>query len=163
MVLKPNWLTYAMARVLDDDITRDQRHGVLDHTDFSRIWRDYDCWLFPVFLRMSECFLISYQLASRHRVAAKIRVPLLLPHSLPTELPSWSSMLSDQPEVRMVFDLDFVPDGIMSWFIVLTHHYSQDLHWREGVRPQYDGHQADVVLNPSTRQALEAGAWAGTI
>jgi hypothetical protein len=45
-----------------------------------------------------------------------------------------------------------VPDGIMSWFIVLTHHYSQDLHWREGVRLRYDGHQADVVLNPSTRQ-----------
>jgi hypothetical protein len=61
-------------------------------------------------------------------------------------------VLPDQPEVRMVFDLDFVPDGIMSWFIVLTHHYSQDLHWREGVRLHYDGHQADVVLNPSTRQ-----------
>ena len=52
----------------------------------------------------------------------------------------------------MVFDLDFVPDGIMSWFIVLTHHFSQDLHWREGVRLQYEGHQAHVELNPSTRQ-----------
>ena len=64
----------------------------------------------------------------------------------------WAEVLPDQPEVRMVFDLDFVPDGIMSWFIVLTHHFSQDLHWREGVRLQYEGHQAHVELNPSTRQ-----------
>lgn len=152
VVLKPDWLTGAMARVLDDAVTRDQRHGVLDHADFPRIWRGYDRRLYPVFTRMLERFLISYQLeeiAPGHRQSM---IPLLLPHSPPAALPPWSEILPDQPEVRMVFDLDFVPDGIMSWFIVLTHHYSQDLHWREGVRLQYDGHQAHVELNPSTRQ-----------
>ena len=152
VVLKPNWLTQAMARVLDDDVTRDQRHGLLDHADFPRIWAGYDRRLYPVFLRMLERFLISYQLEEPEPGRKQSMVPLLLPHSPPSQLPPWPEVLPDQPEVRMVFDLDFVPDGIMSWFIVLTHHYSQDLHWREGVRLQYDGHQADVVLNPSTRQ-----------
>ena len=152
VVLKPNWLTQAMAHVLDDDVTRDQRHGVLDHADFPRIWAGYDRRLYPVFLRMLERFLISYQLEEPEPGHKQSMVPLLLPHSPPAQLPPWSAVLPDQPEVRMVFDLDFVPDGIMSWFIVLTHHYSQDLHWREGVRLHYDGHQADVVLNPSTRQ-----------
>ena len=152
VVLKPNWLTQAMARVLDDDVTRDQRHGLLDHADFPRIWAGYDRRLYPVFLRMLERFLISYQLEEPEPGRKQSMVPLLLPHSPPAQLPPWPEVLPDQPEVRMVFDLDFVPDGIMSWFIVLTHHYSQDLHWREGVRLHYDGHQADVVLNPSTRQ-----------
>jgi hypothetical protein len=47
---------------------------------------------------------------------------------------------------------NFVPPGIMSWFIVLTHTYTQGLHWREGVRLQYNEHQAEVVLNPSSRE-----------
>ena len=152
VVLKPDWLTGAMARVLDDAVTRDGRHGVLDHADFPRIWHGYDRRLYPVFTRMLERFLISYQLEEPAPGRRQSMVPLLLPHSPPAELPPWAEVLYDQPEVRMVFDLDFVPDGIMSWFIVLTHHFSQDLHWREGVRLQYEGHQAHVELNPSTRQ-----------
>ena len=152
IVLKPNWLTQATARVLDDAITRDEHHGVLEHGDFPRIWHDYERGLHHNFLRMLEKFLISYQLEEREPGRRQSLVPLLLPHRPPVDLPPWDTVLRDQPEVRMVFDLDFVPPGIMSWFIVLTHHYSQDLHWREGVRLQYEGHQADVVLNPSTRQ-----------
>lgn len=152
IVLKPNWLTQATARVLDDVITRDRRHGVLEHKDFPRIWQDYERRLYPVFLRMLEKFLISYQLEEHRPGLQQSLVPLLLPHRPPPDLPKWETVLPDQPEVRMVFDMDFVPPGIMSWFVVLTHHYSQDLHWREGVRLQYEGHQADVVLNPSTRQ-----------
>ncbi|MSP13971.1 MAG: hypothetical protein EXR62_13575, partial [Chloroflexi bacterium] len=152
VVLKPNWLTEAMARVLDDAATRDQHQGVLDHADFGRIWPGYDRRLYPVFLRMLERFLISYQLEELPPRRRQSLVPLLLPHSPPAGLPPWPDVLPGQPEVRMVFELDFVPDGIMSWFIVLTHHYSQDLHWREGVRLHYDGHQAHVELNPSTRQ-----------
>ena len=152
MVLKPNWLTEAMARVLDDAVTRDQRHGVLEHADFPRIWRGYDRRLYPVFTRMLERFLISYQLEEPEAGRRQSMVPLLLPHSPPAGLPPWAEVLPDQPEVRMVFDLDFVPDGIMSWFIVLTHHYSQDLHWREGVRLQYEGHQAMSSSTPVPRQ-----------
>lgn len=152
IVLKPNWLTQATARVLDDAVTGDDRHGVLEHADFPRIWAGYERRLYPVFLRMLEKFLISYELEEGEPGRRQSLVPLLLPHRPPADLPKWETVLPGQPEVRMVFDLDFVPPGIMSWFIVLTHHYSQDVHWREGVRLHYEGHQADVVLNPSTRQ-----------
>ncbi|MCP4543148.1 MAG: hypothetical protein GY832_39040, partial [Chloroflexi bacterium] len=46
----------------------------------------------------------------------------------------------------------FTPPGVMSWFIVLTHPYTTGVHWREGVRLEYEGHQAEVVLNPSTHE-----------
>jgi internalin A len=160
VVLKPNWLTQAISRVLDDDVTR-ENGGILAHADFPRIWdkdengEPYERRLYPLFLRLMERFLISFELDSQppHRQATHSLVPLLLPHTPPEEMPPWSQVLPDQPEVKMVFRLiNFVPPGIMSWFISLTNLYTQGLHWREGVRLQYKEHQAQVVLNPSTRE-----------
>ncbi|MBC8264797.1 MAG: leucine-rich repeat domain-containing protein [Anaerolineales bacterium] len=160
VVLKPNWLTRAISRVLDDDVVR-ENGGILAHADFPRIWdKDeqdvpYERRLYPCFLRLMERFLISFQLGSKSptRRDARSLAPLLLPHNLPEGMPPWSDVLPDQPEINMVFRLtDFVPPGIMSWFIVLTSPYTQGLHWREGVRLQYEDHQAQVELNPSKRE-----------
>jgi Leucine-rich repeat (LRR) protein len=160
VVLKPNWLTRAISRVLDDDVTR-ENDGILAHADFPRIWdkdengQPYERRLYPLFLRLMETFLISFELDSQppHQQATRSLVPLLLPHSPPEAMPPWSEVLPDQPQVKMVFRLlNFVPPGIMSWFIVLTNPYTQGLHWREGVRLQYKEHQAQAVLNPSTRE-----------
>ncbi|HYN89198.1 MAG TPA: COR domain-containing protein, partial [Ardenticatenaceae bacterium] len=156
--LKPNWLTRAMSRVLDSERVRANR-GVLEHAWFAHIWerdeegRPYDPEHYPLFLRLMERFLISFQLEADtvHHRPARSLVPLLLPHAPPAELAPWDGVLPGQPEIRMVFRLKaFVPPGLMSWFIVLTHHYTQGLHWREGVRVAYEGHQAEAVLNPST-------------
>jgi small GTP-binding protein len=160
VVLKPNWLTHAISRVLDDDLTR-SRGGILEHTDFSHLWdkdendQPYERRLYPLFLRLMERFLISFQLETDapHQKAMRSLVPLLLPHSLPEGMLPWQEVRRDQPEIKMVFRMkDFVPPGIMSWFIVLTQAYTQGLHWREGVRLQYEEHQAEVVLNPSKRE-----------
>jgi len=158
VVLKPNWLTQTMARVLDDAVTRDTNLGVLNHHDFRRLWPEheanmrYERRLYPLFHRLLERFLLCYRLENETQGQAQSLVPLLLPHTLPANLPAWSTVLSDQPQIRMLFKLDFVPPGIMSWFIVLSHHYSQNFQWREGVRLRYEGHEADVVLNASTRE-----------
>ncbi len=157
VVLKPNWLTQTMARVLDDALTR-TRQGVLDHRDFGRLWpltetaMKYERRLYPLFLRMLERFLICYQLEDHPDGHEQSLVPLLLPHAPPVDLLPWDKMLPDQPEIRLCFKLDFTPPGLMSWFIVLSHQYSQGVHWREGVRLQYEKHQAEVVLNPSMRE-----------
>ncbi|MCP4363601.1 MAG: GTPase [Chloroflexi bacterium] len=160
VVLKPNWLTRAISRVLDDDNVR-KNGGIINHADFGRIWdvdengEPYERRLYPLFLRLMERFLISFQLESKEagKPATQSLVPLLLAHTPPPNMPVWENVLHDQPEIRMVFRLvNFVPPGIMSWFITLTHLYSQGLHWREGVRLQYEGHQAQVELNPSQRE-----------
>lgn len=157
VVLKPNWLTQTMARVLDDDLTRN-RQGVLDHRDFGRLWplteakMKYERRLYPLFQRMLERFLICYQLETHPNGHEQSLAPLLLPHAPPADLRPWPQLLPDQPEIRLCFKLDFVPPGLMSWFIVLSHHYSQGIHWREGVRLQYEQHQAEVILNPSVRE-----------
>lgn len=159
VVLRPNWLTQAISRVLDDDSIK-HNNGILAHSDFPRIWdrdddgRPYEKHLHARFLHLMERFLISFRLESGHvgQPASQSLVPIRLNHA-PPPMPQWEEILPGQPEIQMVFRMrDFVPPGIMSWFIVLTHDYTQNLNWREGVRLQYKRHQAEVTLNPSRRE-----------
>jgi internalin A len=160
VVLKPNWLSKAISRVLDDEPTR-RNGGVLAHSELARIWdRDenggrYERRLYPFFLRLMEKYLISFRLESGtpDKESTHSLVPLLLPYDPPRGMPPWCKVLPGKPEINMVYRLqNYVPPGLMSWFIALTHRYTQGLHWREGVRLKYRDHQAEVVLNPSKQE-----------
>jgi internalin A len=160
IVLKPNWVTKAISRVLVDEATS-KRQGILLHTDLPRIWavdedgQPYESHLYPVFLRLMERFYLSYQIEADtpgdHSTSSLI--PQLLPYQPPIGLPTWpKSPPVGQTQVEMVYRFDFLPPGIMSWFIVRTHRFNQDLHWREGVLLAYEGHQARAELNPMQRE-----------
>jgi internalin A len=160
IVLKPNWVTKAISHVLDDEATSIAK-GILPHSELPRIWavdeegQPYEPHLYPIFLRLMERFYLSYQIEedspSDHSKASLI--PQLLPYQPPISLPAWPrSPTQGQTQVEMVYRFDFLPAGIMSWFIVRTHRYSQNLHWREGVLLTYEGHQARVELNPMLRE-----------
>jgi internalin A len=160
IVLKPNWVTKAISRVLDDEaISKEQ--GILLHSDLPRIWavdeegQPYESYLYPIFLRLMERFYLSYQIEADapgdHSTSSLI--PQLLPYQPPISLPTWpKSPPAGQTQVEMVYRFDFLPPGIMSWFIVRTHRFSQNLHWREGVLLAYEGHQARAELNPMQRE-----------
>src|SRR6266702_357808 len=160
VVLKPNWVTKAISRVLDDEATS-KKQGILLHSDLPRIWavdeegQPYESHLYPIFLRLMERFYLSYQIEADspgdHSTSSLI--PQLLPYQPPTGLSMWpKSPPEGQTQVEMVYRFDFLPPGIMSWFIVRTHRFSQDLHWREGVLLAYEGHQARAELNPMQRE-----------
>ena len=160
VVLKPNWVTKAISYVLEDDATRDAG-GILAHSELPHIWatdedgRAYEPHLYPVFLRLMERFDLSYQIETDipggHPTHSL--VPQLLPHQPPPNLPPWPRVPAQgQVLVEMVYRFDFVPAGIMSWFIVRTHRYTQGLHWREGVVLAYENHYARVELNPMLRE-----------
>src|SRR6266704_2401120 len=160
VVLKPNWVTKAISRVLDDEATS-KKQGILLHSDLPRIWavdeegQPYESHLYPIFLRLMERFYLSYQIEADspgdHSTSSLI--PQLLPYQPPTGLPTWpKSPAAGQSQVEMVYRFDFLPPGIMSWFIVRTHRFSQDLHWREGVLLAYESHQARAELNPMQRE-----------
>jgi hypothetical protein len=160
VVLKPNWVTRAISRVLDDKVVEDAK-GILEHAQLPSIWSvdddglPYEPHLYPVFLRLMERFELSYQIEAdmpgEHPTSSL--VPLLLPHQPPLELPPWPKNPPEgQSQVEMAYRLDVVPAGIMSRFIVRTHRYTKKLHWREGVMLAYQGHQARVELNPMLRE-----------
>jgi len=160
VVLKPNWVTKAISRVLTDEATR-EANGILSHIALPRIWasddegQPYEAHLYPVFLRLMERFDLSYQIDPERPGSPSTRslVPQLLPHQPPANLPPWPKAPFDgQMQVEMRYRFDFVPAGIMSWFIVRTHQYTQNIHWREGVMLRYQDHQARVELNPMQRE-----------
>jgi internalin A len=160
VVLKPNWVTRAISRVLDDAATLKAK-GILLHSKLPGIWSQdetgqaYEPYLYPVLLRLMERFELSYQVETDKPGAHSTRslIPQLLPYEPPMNLPDWPKAPSGgQAQVEMIYRFDFVPAGIMSWFIVRTHRYTQSLHWREGVVLAYEGHQARVELNPMRRE-----------
>src|SRR6266702_4511227 len=160
VVLKPNWVTKAISRVLDDEATS-KKQGILLHSDLPQIWavdeegQPYESHLYPIFLRLMERFYLSYQIEadSLGDHSNSSLIPQLLPYQPPTSLPAWpKSPPEGQMQVEMVYRFDFLPPGIMSWFIVRTHRFSQDLHWREGVLLAYESHQARAELNPMQRE-----------
>jgi internalin A len=166
VILKPNWVTKAISMVLEDETTKN--NGILVHAKLARIWahdergRRYDPALHPIFLRLMERFDLCYQIdsqLSRKHVTHSL-IPQLLPYQPPSSLPSWTpeQMKAGKVHVEMTYHLDFVPAGIMSWFIVRTHHYTCNLHWREGVVLSYQDHFARVELLPRHNQ-LHIEAW----
>jgi internalin A len=160
VVLKPNWVTKAIGRVLIDEATREAK-GILSHSELRRIWaideegNSFEPHLYPVFLRLMERFDLSYQIEADIPGDHPTRslIPQLLPHQPPENLPPWPYVPSQGlARVEMVYRLDFVPTGIMSWFIVRTHRYTTNLHWREGAFLEYEEHQARAELNPMLRE-----------
>ncbi len=166
IILKPNWVTKAISRVLTDEATR-KAHGILLHSELPRIWardeeeQSYPSQLYPVFLRLMERFYLSYQIEADRPDDHSTRslIPQLLPYQPPIDLPPWpKTPQKGQIQVEMIYRLDFIPAAIMSWFIVRTHRYSRNLHWREGVVLAYQDHQARVELNLMKRE-IRLVAW----
>ncbi|MBA2681600.1 MAG: leucine-rich repeat domain-containing protein, partial [Ktedonobacteraceae bacterium] len=160
VVLKPNWVTKAISLVLEDKSV-EKAHGILAHAELPRIWSvdetgtPYEPHLYAVFLRLMEKFDLSYQIGSDipGQRATHSLVPQLLPHQPPAGLPGWPERPAQgHTHLQMVYRFDFVPAGIMSWFIVRTHRYTLDKHWREGVLLTYQQHDARVELNPMLRE-----------
>jgi Leucine-rich repeat (LRR) protein len=160
VVLKPNWITKAISLVLTNKAVR-ASHGILQHRELRRIWqsddegRPYAQRLYSVFLRLMERFYLSYQIEADTPGARSTRslIPQLLPYQPPTKLPPWPSIPPDgQTQIEMRYQVSFVPSGIMSWFIVRTHLYTLDQHWREGVLLAYQDHYARVELNENRRE-----------
>jgi len=160
IVLKPNWVTKAISLVLTNEtVSKDK--GILHHSQLPRIWatdeqgHTYEPYLYPVFLRLMERFDLSYQIEAdtTNDRSTRSLIPQLLPFQPPISLPPWPKVpTKGQTQVEMVYRFDFVPPGIMSWFIVRTHRYTRNLHWREGVLLEYQDHQARVELNPMLRE-----------
>jgi GTPase SAR1 family protein len=154
IVLKPNWLTQAISRVLDTDLTY-HNSGILAHTDLLAIWdkdedgNPYKHVLYPCFLQLLSRFQMIYELESpvpTGKVTHSL-VPFLLPHNPPEDMPAWQVVLPDQPEIKMVFRLsNLVLPEIMNRIIVHTYLYTKGVHWRKGVHLSYEGHEARIEL-----------------
>ncbi|MEV7230924.1 COR domain-containing protein [Polymorphospora sp. NPDC051019] len=165
VVLNPEWLTKAIAYVLEDGPTRDA-NGVLDHARLRLIWQDrvegevYPARHHPYFLRLMEKFDISYRLDERER---KSLIAQLVPHSRPV-LP-WvfrTPVSTNMRMVTLICKLQDVAPGIIAWLTVRHHNASIGRHWRNGVFLRHPtvayASEALIELRQDSRLVLQVRA-----
>lgn len=129
MILKPEWVTDAVHKVLGAQLVRD-RGGVLQHRELGNVWEPdrYPEVVYPTLLDLLNRFELAYELpdGESHLVAE------LLPVTEP-EI-DWL----DRDSLRFFYQYDFLPASVMTRFIVLAHHDLEEsgdgkhLCWREG-------------------------------
>lgn len=142
VVLQPEWLTKAIAFVLEDRPTQ-EREGVLPDTHLEDVWLNhrfkdeprYAPDLYPFFLRLMEKYDVSYRLEDGMASLVAQHVPQVRPALpwLPEEDPK-----QDQRRLAMVYVMNEAPPGLVPWMIVRTHEYAYEqdghrLHWQKGM------------------------------
>jgi C-terminal of Roc, COR, domain/Ras of Complex, Roc, domain of DAPkinase/Leucine rich repeat/Leucine Rich repeats (2 copies) len=164
IVLKGDWLSRAIAQVVDDAATR-RSHGLLVHTRLQQIWNNpaqppgfrYELRFHRAFLQLMELFDIAYRAPDKPNRRAVSLVPQLLPTGAPDLRDVWTQATPTectafcQPVIAGTNETA-IPDGIMPRFIVRNHWLSlgaedidKALHWRGGVVLQ-DRYSARAIV-----------------
>ncbi|MGV0028856.1 leucine-rich repeat domain-containing protein [Phormidesmis priestleyi] len=137
-ILKPEWATTAVYRVLDTDIVR-QNFGHFRQSDLSAIWRNTEyAHLQDELLHLMMRFQLCYEIPTRPG-------NYIAPHLLSIEPPNYD--WDDADNLFLRYKYDFMPKGILTRFIVELHHLieNQTQVWRNGVILNQSGARAEVT------------------
>ena len=138
VILKPEWATDAVYRVLDNKTVR-ENFGRFSMSDLDAIWHeakyaDMRHELLQLMLKFKLCYRLDNSL---DHIA-----PQLLSDNQPTY--KWNSKYN----LHLRYEYDFMPKGIITRFIVAVHHLiadSQRLVWRSGVILEREQTRAEVI------------------
>jgi internalin A len=139
IILKPEWGTTAVYRVLDTKAVQ-KALGHFTQTDLALIWADdkyYDMRdeLLQLMMRFKLCYEIPY------RPKTYIAPQLLSPNQ-----PSYSWNDSDNLILR--YQYEFMPKGIITRFSVEMHRLIDgDLIWKDGVILTHNNAHAEIIEN----------------
>jgi GTPase SAR1 family protein len=137
VILKPEWGTAAVYRVLDDPEIA-HALGVFTRADLGRIWSDaaYES-MRDELLQLMVKFQLCFQVPGSDTYIA----PQLLTPSQPVY--HWDE--SDNLILR--YEYDVMPKGIVRRLIVALHYQiaPDDLLWRNGAVFEYEGSKAEVI------------------
>ncbi|GAA0479442.1 COR domain-containing protein [Paractinoplanes deccanensis] len=136
VILKPEWGTTAVYRVLDDREIIDSL-GVFDPADLRRIWHE------PAYQRMRAELL---RLMERFSLCFTVpgTTTYVAPQLLSGVRPSYRW---DEPgDLTLRYDYDVMPKGIVRRLIVALHDLIEGASvWRNGVVLRYDTGRAEVI------------------
>ncbi|MDM8524009.1 COR domain-containing protein [Desulfococcaceae bacterium HSG8] len=149
IILKPEWGTDAVYKVLDAKPVRD-RNGILYHKDLPEIWKDNELYppdKYATILRLMENFELAFPSGKDRYIVAE----LLFPKRVEYE---WDFRGCLQFE----YHYDFLPAGLINRLIVRMHEYliehnGKKLCWREGAYFEYEESQAMAKFNPYAKVA----------
>jgi small GTP-binding protein len=141
--LKPEWATAAVYKLID---TKEviKRQGRFTFQSLRQIWSDYPVEKHVQLVELMKKFELCFQIGD----SGEYIVPELLPPSTPTAL-EWNYA----DNLRFEFHYDFMPSGILTRFIVITHHLIfRDSYWKNGVILKRSDTRCLVISDPFNRK-----------
>ena len=134
VILKNEWATDAVYKILDDKIVAEQKSGFFDRSDTERIWNSTEYIdMRPQLLELMKQFKLAYQLPGKEEFVT----PPLLPPARPVSF-SWP----DKDSLELYIEYEFLPKALLTQFIVTRHAdiaEGRTLVWRFGVILKWDG------------------------
>lgn len=151
VVLKPQWVSEYLSKVLDDPEVIGKM-GLFTREQMDAVWGDLDPELRQHFLRLMEKFDLSYRTLDNREVSLVVE---RLSFDAPQYTDIWNAP-APRREISMKFRLNTLPPGIPTWFIARSHRFTTHTHWRLGAVFAADAarrHLALVQAFPHERYA----------
>lgn len=152
IILSPEWATNAVYKILDSQETiLKNRNGILKMEDLPQIWKDekiYPIDRYDFLLKIMEKFQLCFEISKGEYLVAELLENAALP--IPE---GWSFGTNDI--VKIIYDYDFMPAGVMTRFIVEANQYLAEgmygkrLCWKKGAYMSYKKAYASVVMTDS--------------
>lgn len=134
IILKNEWATDAVYKILDDKIVAEQKYGFFDRSDIERIWYSQEYQdMRPQLLELMKQFKLVYQLPGKEEFVT----PPLLPPGRPNDF-----VWPENDSLELYIEYEFIPKALLTQFIVTRHAdiaRGRTLVWRHGVILQWDG------------------------
>ncbi|MEM7086898.1 MAG: COR domain-containing protein [Bacteroidota bacterium] len=128
VILKNEWATEAVYKILEDKEVAEIKRGFFDENDLMRIWSHEDFRdMRPQLLELMKQFKLAYQLPGKSEYVT----PPLLPAGRP-ESYTWP----EAEHLELYIAYDFLPKALLTQFIVSRHidiAEERTLVWRNGV------------------------------
>ena len=150
LILKPNWGTAAVYKILDNETVR-QNRGQFNNDNLEEIWIAEYAEMRDQLLQLMKAFKVCYEIPRR-------KGQYIAPHLLSADSPSYTW----QPERNLILRYrykGFMPKGILTRFIVEMHqdienvsNPEQALVWKSGVILTNHAARAQVIESYAKRE-----------
>jgi small GTP-binding protein len=150
VILKPEWGTNAVYKILDSEQTiLKNRNGILYYSDLPLIWSnhsEYPADMYPYMLQLMKKFQLSFELKSHETY--------LVAELLENKRTQINLTFEHTNTIFFKYSYTFLPAGIMTRFIVLVHRYLMDIDqkklcWLKGAYLTHRDAHAIVELSDS--------------
>ncbi|MEH2205316.1 MAG: COR domain-containing protein [Nostoc sp.] len=145
VILKPEWGTTAVYKVLDNQTVKDNL-GCFTKDDLEDIWQDNEyADMRDELLQLMMRFKLCYEIPGRRDI-------YIAPQLLSIEKADYT--WDDRNNLILRYTYTFMPKGIITRFIVETHPWieQQKLVWKNGVVLNKDQTRAEVIENYHQRK-----------
>ncbi|MBE9103954.1 leucine-rich repeat domain-containing protein [Nostoc cf. edaphicum LEGE 07299] len=145
VILKPEWGTTAVYKVLDNDNVK-KKLGCFTKNDLKDIWQDGEYTdMRDELLQLMMRFKLCYEIPGH-------RDTYIAPQLLSIEKADYT--WDDRHNLILRYTYDFMPKGILTRFIVETHPWieQQKLVWKSGIVLNKDQTRAEVIENYDQRE-----------